>query len=82
MNAAQVVYLSQVPAGHWDVVADAFEGAASPRQAIRAKCLDCKNHRRQPIMECDSSTCALHFYRPYQPCKGRVSRPLPLGAQE
>ena len=44
-----------------------FSGFATPRAAIKAKCLDCvgQEDARNQIRECDITTCALHSLRPF-----------------
>lgn len=48
------------------VVAKALEKRASPRQAIKARCLQCTNFQRLEISACQVARCALWEYRPYQ----------------
>jgi len=38
----------------------------SPRQAIKAKCLDCTCWQRAEITNCTVETCPLHDFRPFQ----------------
>lgn len=68
MNAAgrRTEYLGTVPQKYRALVAKAVEGATSPRQAIKAKCLDCCHFQRAEVRACAVSTCPLHAYRPYQ----------------
>lgn len=44
----------------------AYSGAASKREAIRAKCLDCSNLTVDEVRDCTATGCPLHAYRPYQ----------------
>jgi hypothetical protein len=48
------------------VIEDARAGTASPRRAIKAKCLECVGFVRKDITHCTSLQCPLHAYRPYQ----------------
>jgi hypothetical protein len=48
------------------VIADARAGTASPRRAIKAKCLECVGFVRKDITHCTSLQCPLYAYRPYQ----------------
>jgi hypothetical protein len=59
-------FLGNVPQRYRALVAKTFEGATSPRQAIKAKCLDCCHFQRAEIRCCGVVTCPLHAYRPYQ----------------
>ena len=43
-----------------------YSGKASPRQAIRAKCMDCSNWQRAEVRFCTVSDCALWPYRPFR----------------
>jgi hypothetical protein len=51
------------------IVARAFAGTASPRQAIKAKCLECVCYELpvENIGGCTITRCPLWLYRPYQP---------------
>lgn len=44
----------------------AYAGAASKREAIKAKCLDCSNLTVDEVRNCPATGCALWRYRPYQ----------------
>ena len=44
----------------------AYNGSASPREAIRAKCLECCWLQEIAIRECPSTACPLWGFRPYQ----------------
>lgn len=57
---------SSVPASARKLVARAFTGSLSPRQAIKAKCLDCSGYQRAEVTHCTVILCPLHRYRPYQ----------------
>ena len=66
-NAARLIrYLSQAPETQKLTLSRALAGTASPRQAIRAKCLDCCAFDRNEVRHCPAVLCALHRYRPYQ----------------
>jgi hypothetical protein len=43
----------------------AFSGKASPRAAIKAKCLECTWLDRKAITECTADECPLWHYRPF-----------------
>ena len=43
-----------------------YEGKASPRQAIKAKCLECCWLDEAAIRECTATACPLWRFRPYQ----------------
>lgn len=42
-----------------------YSGKASPRQAIRAHCLDCVCFDIDAIRNCTAPACPLYGYRPY-----------------
>lgn len=42
-----------------------FRGEASPRQAIKAFCLECIGFEIDEIRRCSAPTCPLRAYRPY-----------------
>lgn len=46
-------------------------GEASPRQAIKAMCLQCVGHVSKDVRDCQDRTCPLWAYRPYRP-KGQA----------
>lgn len=48
------------------VIRSALAGTSSPRQAIKARCLQCSNYARDEIAHCTVITCALWQYRPFQ----------------
>jgi hypothetical protein len=45
----------------------ALDGEGSPREAIKAKCLDCCNWERAEVASCTVVICPLWRWRPYQP---------------
>lgn len=55
-----------IPPLYQNVVAKAQRGEVSPRQAIKARCLQCSNFVRAEVAHCTVKSCALHAYRPYQ----------------
>ena len=55
-----------VPRAYRGVIQKAFDGVASPRQAIKAKCLDCGGFMRAEVAHCQVIHCPLWPYRPYQ----------------
>jgi hypothetical protein len=44
----------------------ALSGKASPRQAIKAFCLECVGYERNEITQCADTGCPLYHYRPFQ----------------
>jgi hypothetical protein len=44
----------------------AARGIASPRQAIKAHCMECLGWNRHEVRNCTSVACPLYCYRPYQ----------------
>ena len=66
-NADRVArYLSEAPASQKSILSKALAGSSSPRSAIKARCLQCCNYDRSEVRHCQSITCALHRYRPFQ----------------
>src|SRR5262245_50952604 len=55
-----------VPPSARGIVERAFVGKASPRAAIKAKCLDCCCYDRGEVVACTVVLCPLHSYRPFQ----------------
>lgn len=50
---------------------------ASPREAIRAQCLDCVGLDEAAIRGCTSTACPLYYFRHYQPAPvSSLSTPL------
>lgn len=43
-----------------------WAGKCSPRQAIKAQCLECQGFDRQGIAGCTGWACSLWFFRPFQ----------------
>lgn len=48
------------------VMVKAYSGEASPRNAIKAMCLECTGYDREVIRGCTGYSCPLWTYRPYQ----------------
>ncbi len=44
----------------------AVSGKASPRNAIKAFCLECMGYVRGEVTNCDTIDCPLNLYRPYR----------------
>jgi hypothetical protein len=44
----------------------AAEGTASPREAIKAFCLECVGYKRVEVRRCTATACPLWAYRPWQ----------------
>lgn len=58
--------LGAAPVSAKMILERAFSGSASPRAAIKAKCLDCLNFDRKAIRACTGYSCPLWAYRPFQ----------------
>ena len=43
-----------------------WAGKASPREAIKAQCLECQGYDREAIITCTAPACPLYAYRPGQ----------------
>jgi hypothetical protein len=48
------------------LLARVYAGQASPRDAVKAACLICRETVRGEIKRCRETGCALWAYRPYQ----------------
>ncbi len=44
----------------------AISGKASPRDAIKAFCIECMGYARVEVTNCDTIDCPLNLYRPYR----------------
>jgi len=42
------------------------EGKASPRNAIKAFCIECMGYVRAEVTNCETIDCPLNLYRPYR----------------
>ena len=42
------------------------EGKASPRNAIKAFCIECQGYQRKEVTKCNVIDCPLNLFRPYQ----------------
>jgi hypothetical protein len=58
--------VSATPSASRGILERAYRGTASPRQAIKAKCLECACCDRASIGGCAAFRCPLWAYRPYQ----------------
>lgn len=65
-KARQSDYLRRIPVKSRGLVAKAFGQSCSPRQAIKAKCLDCAVFDREEVRLCRVTVCPLWPWRPYQ----------------
>lgn len=63
-------YLNQAPDSQKTILSRALQGTASPRAAIKAKCLNCCGFDRAEVRHCPVVLCALHRYRPFQDITG------------
>lgn len=59
-------YITQAPDSQKTILSRAFHGTASPRAAIKAKCLTCCHFDRTEVRHCPAVLCPLHRYRPFQ----------------
>lgn len=58
--------LSTIPESAQSVFQRSWAKKASPRQAIKAQCLECMGFDRKGIAGCTSYACSLWEYRPFQ----------------
>ena len=66
VSPKQADYIAKAPSSVRGMLQKAFEGSASPRQAIKATCLTCVNYDREEIRSCGVFLCPLWKYRPFQ----------------
>jgi hypothetical protein len=57
--------LSNAPVTVQGLLRRAYEGNASPRQAIKAFCLQCTGYDREAVRKCTAPACPLFAYRPF-----------------
>jgi hypothetical protein len=67
LSVKQSEYIEAAPIKSRILVQRALAGSASPRQAIKAKCLTCCNYDRSEVEHCTVCICPLWAYRPYIP---------------
>lgn len=63
-EATRREFLASVAQSARRLMTGAFAGTVSPRQAIKAKCLDCCGYDRAEVAGCAVVLCPLHPYRP------------------
>ena len=57
---------SQIPISYQNIYLKAVTGKASPRQTIKAFCLECVGWAKNEITMCTGTDCPLYRYRPYR----------------
>ena len=67
--------MKAMPKRYRSIYQRAFSGKASPREAIKAFCLECVGWQREEIKKCTCSACPLYAYRPYQSSSGSPREP-------
>jgi len=55
-----------VPAKYRKLISRAKEGTVSPRQAIKAKCIECCGFDIKTAQDCRVPSCPLYEYNPYR----------------
>ena len=58
--------IEEAPPSVKKLLAGAFSGSGSPRQAIKAQCLVRTGYERSEIKNCTGYSCPLWAYRPFQ----------------
>lgn len=64
MTPKTEAYIADAPGKYQGVMRRAFEGKASPRQAIKAMCYACTGYDLAAVTDCSAQLCPLHPYRP------------------
>ena len=59
-------YLDGIPISAKGIVTRAMHKTGGRMNAIKAKCLDCCNWDRKEVATCQTQTCPLHPWRPFQ----------------
>jgi hypothetical protein len=75
LTLAQSKRLSGWNASHQRLIQRCWSGKASPRQALKAQCLDCVGQDRQAIADCADRCCPLWQYRPYKQSRTTNTEP-------
>ena len=78
VDIRQAQHLQNIGGASYGIIRRAFEGTSSPRQAIKAKCLDCSNYVRDEVKHCTVVLCPLDSYRPYQDRTKKTLEPREL----
>ena len=55
-----------IPARYQPLFNRSISGKASPRDAIKAKCLECMGYKKAEVRLCTAPTCPLFTLRPYR----------------
>ena len=58
--------MAEMPSSYRPLYLKAVLGKASPRNAIKAQCLECIGWERREVAACTAEACPLWAYRPYQ----------------
>ncbi len=56
----------KMPKHYRNCYLSAVSGKATPRNAIKAFCIECMGYTRAEVTGCDTIDCPLNLYRPYQ----------------
>lgn len=65
--AARELRMRYIPARYQALAERSWEGQQSPRQAIKAKCLECVGYEAAEVTLCTATLCPLWMLRPYRP---------------
>ena len=60
------LHVEKAPASVQKLLQRAYSGESSPRQAIKAMCLECTHYDRSEIANCTVHRCPLWKYRPFK----------------
>jgi hypothetical protein len=64
--AKRAARLASAPASVRKLLIAAWAGKGSPRQAIKAQCLECQGFDRPSVASCTCVACPLWAFRPFQ----------------
>ena len=65
-----------VPKKHLKMWDRTLDGTASPREAIKVRCLLCVGWEREEVTRCTCTGCPLYLYRPFQDSANSLTEPL------
>lgn len=68
LTEKQKEIIAKLPLSRQKLTERAYAGIASPRQAIKAKCMECVNYEDvvNSVGGCAITRCPLNAYRPFQ----------------
>ena len=59
-------HIGDIPVRYQPLFNRSISGKVSPREAIKAKCLECMGYKKAEVRLCTAPTCPLFTLRPYR----------------